>query len=1003
MFGFVISLVVQIWMAIIQKALTRPVEPKAGKVDLPRAEEGDAIPAVFGTVLIAPNMIWWGNVEPKPIKGDRRISAFGVDIQGPRATIGHRYYVGMQGALCWGPVDELVEIVVAETNKLSERGAETSRLVSGGGYTTTTSDACSPALPIAYVAAGQAITVTANDLFGGKTEEGGVSGTLRFYYGSTTQTANSYLTTNVQSPFPAYRGLCYAVWEKMYLGTSPYIKPWQFVVRRCPGALGVLAADTSLSRIGDDANPAEVIYDIWTDSRWGLGESASALDLDSFLSCLQTLSDEGLGISGAIADGSAEDAIKEILRTIDGVLCEDPLTGKMRLKLIRADYTVADLEVFNASNSSELEATRADWDKVTTEVKVSYTDASKNFTTRTRAAYNPAARAALGKSRGISVSYPLISTGANAEAIGLRDLRAVSSPLAAGSITVPRIGITKSVGDPFVIDYPDNGLPETVVRVTRARYGKKVDIDWAQDVFGATGGVFISEPPDSWTPPTPTDAGRKFDVQAEFTVSETQGCLTLTIEGDVSSITLVETQTQKGGESASGWTTQDNSAPITVCVDRDDTETGHVAYRISYTDGDGVTQTLDDDFPVPPLLPPDALDPGIPTGEPANQALTWHTTPAVVVRNVGAALVEPEAARPSRRYLNTTFVGAMRAQLANWYAAPNVQFHFIYSLDSGTSWNEAGPFAELDLVKFPKVGDAAVLADDSIGANVLFSWGLKGGDGTQTVKVGNIYSQGTSSETQPDPPSDSGAPQGGPLGNLLLDLNAFTLLDNGVVDGATVDTWNDDSGNGNHAVSYASGREGKFKTAGIDGGKPSVRFTLADSSTMRFPIPSSNAFTLYFVLDNIVIHASTPNGNYTGAAALITNSVGSSSASFGTAMRPDGRISYGVGENALVTTTASKLTNNSWDDGAKHVHAFVRNPLGGLFHYWVDGDDEHPGGENSTGAGLTANPYCYIACEDFVGYPSGFDCGRVLWYDQAHDAAQIAIVTDFLRDQWGTP
>ena len=82
MFGFVISLVVQIWMAIIQKALTRPVEPKAGKVDLPRAEEGDAIPAVFGTVLIAPNMIWWGNVEPKPIKGDRRISAFGVDIQG---------------------------------------------------------------------------------------------------------------------------------------------------------------------------------------------------------------------------------------------------------------------------------------------------------------------------------------------------------------------------------------------------------------------------------------------------------------------------------------------------------------------------------------------------------------------------------------------------------------------------------------------------------------------------------------------------------------------------------------------------------------------------------------------------------------------------------------------------------------------------------------------------------------------------------------------------------
>jgi hypothetical protein len=402
-------------------------------------------------------------------------------------------------------------------------------------------------------------------------------------------------------------------------------------------------------------------------------------------------------------------------------------------------------------------------------------------------------------------------------------------------------------------------------------------------------------------------------------------------------------------------------------------------------------------------LSPDDVDPGTGSGTPGNLALTWHATPAVVVRNVGATLVEPEAAIPSRRYLNTSAVGEWRDQLANWRASGDVEFHRIFSLDAGATWAEAGPFVALNVARFPKVGDAAALADDAIGNNVLFSWGLKGGDGTDTVKVGNIYSMATTS-AQPAPPPETDVPLGGPLGNLLLDLNAYTLLDLATADNTALTIWPDDSGNANDAVEHATtSNRPTFKTAGIDGGKPCVRFNRATFQSLRFPVPSEQEFTLYFLLDNISKNPSVGAGAYPNGSALLQNSVGSSTASFGIAMMSNGHISYGVGENAITTSSNSRPTASSWDDGAKHVHAFTRQPAGGLAAYYVDDNDESTSGINTTGADLTAEPYVYIAWKDLVGFATSLDLGRVLWYDKAHTAAQVVQVTAALRAIWGTP
>jgi hypothetical protein len=589
---------------LLRAATTKVQNAKADDVERPRTEEGQQIPAVFGTVKLGPTIVWWGDAEAVPVKKRVETSIFGTS---KKQTIGYKYLVGMQGGICWGPIDEVVDIIVGDKKKMSEVTPINFRKEVGGLVLEFTASGVTPALPEPYTAGGTTFTIDAPFVFGGPEKGGGIAGTFRFYYGSDTQAANSYLATKTgQSPFPAYKGLCYAVWEHVDCGQSARIEPWQFIVRRIPTTLGTLAGDVTLSRIGDGANPAEVLYELWTDPRWGLAESSSALDTDSFLAALQTLSDEGLGVSGTHLGGnSADEKAKELLRTIDGVLVPHPLTGKLKLTLIRADYDAATLETFDAKNSSDLSVTRPDWDELTTEIKVRYTDTSQDFTTRTRAAYNPAVRQALGKPRGVTVDYPLVDTGDSAEQLAVRDLKALSSVLATGSITIGRVGATLSPGDPFKINYPNRGLSNTVVRATRVNYGtingkEAVEAQWTEDVFGVAGGVFVTTPPDQWEPGTPPNFGN-VQVIPTFTLSSTQGCVTLEFTGQVELITLIEMRGQQGGGTPGDWTTFGIDDPPTLCVDRDDIEVGTIAWRVTVTQTDGTTDTIEDEVSIPPL------------------------------------------------------------------------------------------------------------------------------------------------------------------------------------------------------------------------------------------------------------------------------------------------------------------------------------------------------------------------------------------------------------------
>jgi hypothetical protein len=815
--------------------LAKPPNAEPGEVEAPRAEDGQRIPAVFGTVKLAPNVLWFGDVEAVPVKKRVQTSLF----TSTRQTIGYKYLVGMQGGLCWGPVDELVDIILADKYKASDiEGLEVSIDAPVLGRVTFTAVGVSPQLPLPRVDAGRAITFEAPLVYGGREKEGGVDGLVRFYYGSTTQAKNAYMAGQTVSTLPAYKGLCHVVWEHVDMGQNPYLKPWAFVVRRCPTTLGVAAGDTTLSRIGDDANPAEVLYELLTDHRWGLGRPTGDYSTASFITALETLADEELGISGThLGASTADEKVKEILNTIDGVLVPDAVTGKIGLTLIRADYTVADLETLDASNSHSLDYTRTDTPELVTEVKVRYTDASAGFTTRTAPAYNPAVRQISGRSHPHMVDYPLVSTRVNGDRLALRDLKSLSSTLATGSLTATRAAASLTPGAAFVINYPDDGLTSTVVRATRINYGsphdsEAIEVQWTEDVFGVASGVFVTDPEETPADPIPpTFAG--ITVTPELTLDDTQGCVELVIEGRVDRIISVEMRRREGDGAYEDWVAFAYDDPPLLCVDRDARAEGAIGYQVTYTESDGTEDVIEGEVPIPPIAPDD----GVAEGTPGDFQLTMRAGPALRIRDVPAAFTVHIYPQTDWKYCNFSQVRRLRGQVGSGEAgSTGTTLAFAYSLDGGDTWAELGPTVPLDAISYPSLGAFATIAAPARVDNVLLGWGTKGGDGATPVKVGNIYVDAVSAETPPD--SDDGTPPPGselpPVppqlfwsrgGDLMFADQEGTIPHSGV-HGEGVPLWGDKTGNGNDwLIGLLAASAPDLNTSVVERGIPSIEFS----------------------------------------------------------------------------------------------------------------------------------------------------------------------------------
>lgn len=471
LFWFVVKLVISyaISYALAPKADTPDGAAAAGfdTFNFPTATVGREIPVLFGKKkLSSPNCVWSGDFSVLPITETVDGGLFGSDES---YTVAYRYYFGMHLVLAH-EIDTITKIEVDD--KIVWEGSAT----------------------------GGEITINQPNIFGGDKSGGGISGAVDLLTGAEGQGQNAYLVENISSDVPAYLGVASLVLKSVYFGTSTNLRPWAFWCAKIHDTWYPAKA-----QIGNDHNPAHIIYAVVTDKNWGMRYNEEDLDLVGLAAAADVLYNEGLGLS-ILWDHSSrlEDFLLEILKHIDASLFVDRKTGKFTLKLIRPDYDIDLIPFFDESNITKVARfkRRAVNDLVNT-VSVKYWDAgtgSGGSTTVT----DTALVASMGGTVTQTSDYYGATSHALAATLAGRDLRAFSAPLADAEIYTTRDGSDLNVGDPFLMSWDRYGIEQIVMRVTQIEFGEfgdsNIRILAIEDFYSISDAIYEVPPGTGWVP-----------------------------------------------------------------------------------------------------------------------------------------------------------------------------------------------------------------------------------------------------------------------------------------------------------------------------------------------------------------------------------------------------------------------------------------------------------------------------------------------------------------------
>lgn len=468
---FVISLIGSIVLA--PKPEFENARPgKLGDIKFPRADEGSPVPVIFGKVrLQCPSVLWYGDFESAAIKENQKTGLFSSED----VTVGHEYYVGFDLGLCVGPGVTL-ERIWCEKKVLWES-----------------------VIPVGPDPA--AVVFHKLSLFGGKKRGGGMGGTAYFYGGELDQTQDSYLQGQLGTDIPAYRGIAHIVFRKVYIGMAPQLRALSFELARYTDYLGL---DEAVRIIGEDLNPMEALYAALTESWGGIGVGTDKIDTASFVAAAETLADEDNGISLQIQNvNSGQSIVEEILRQVDGILYPDPTTGQMTITLIREDYVLGDLPVFDASNIVAIENfSHTSWAETINQVRVKFTRRDKKYVESTALAQDMAGISTQGRIHSATYSYPGVTTTTLAVALASRDLAYGSVPLFQATVRFTRAAAALRPGSPFKLTWPEYGQDETVFRIQKFNFNELLDgrvtAEILQDRFASVNALFLGPEDTLW-------------------------------------------------------------------------------------------------------------------------------------------------------------------------------------------------------------------------------------------------------------------------------------------------------------------------------------------------------------------------------------------------------------------------------------------------------------------------------------------------------------------------
>lgn len=364
----------------------------------------------------------------------------------------------------------------------------------------------------------QTITINAPNLFGGDKGEGGIQGRFDLMMGDEAQPLNASLAAALGGGLvPNFRGFAGFFYSGQVTSINPYPKPWELLrYRRMNGWDGAVwyPETCAINLAGGQVramNPAHILYEVYTNRENGLGVDRSMLDDAAFRAAALKLFNEGFGLclGWKRSSGSLADFRDQITDHIGAYCGPDRNSGLITLKLIRDDYTVADLPLFDEDSgllSIEEDETSSAL-IAPSQLFVEYTDAITGQTRRARAV-NQAIAQLQGGPSSETKSYPGIPTGDLAARVAQRDMRVKASNLRKYKVKLDRRGAGLGPADAFRIRSLKRGIAEVVVRAGRIEDGTlangAITITALQDVFGLPSASFIAVPPSGYVPPDRT-------------------------------------------------------------------------------------------------------------------------------------------------------------------------------------------------------------------------------------------------------------------------------------------------------------------------------------------------------------------------------------------------------------------------------------------------------------------------------------------------------------------
>lgn len=338
----------------------------------------------------------------------------------------------------------------------------------------------------------------------GGTAAGAAIGGSRFVQGSTVTSSGSATDTGV---LPA--GVRWVRFKPIVLLTYPVFSIYTITTKSSSMTMSVYGPSycTINNHLGvlPDANPAHMIYEALTDRDWGMGAPRESVDIGSFMYAAETFFNEKFGLSIAWTQQAEIDTyVKEILDHVQSALFIDPRTGLWTLVPFRNDYDVSTLGTLDPTNCKALNRQRKALGETVNEVVVTWTNPD-NEQEETITYQDLGNISAQGGVISTTRNYYGIRNAALANFVGARDIRSAAYPLFGCDIVADRSMSYLRPGSVVKFNWPDDGIVNMVLRVSKVDYGKPGDssikISVTEDIFALEQTVYQGAQETLWIDP----------------------------------------------------------------------------------------------------------------------------------------------------------------------------------------------------------------------------------------------------------------------------------------------------------------------------------------------------------------------------------------------------------------------------------------------------------------------------------------------------------------------